>query len=133
MSRPTTHDDLDDYQRQGHTIFNWYSDLGKYPTVEQHVVKAKIEAARLGHDVTTTEIRVPLTTKELDEKVRDIQDRYDKGLEIYAELVAGPRYYSDLSYSDKNRADYYAQREGIVSPDKVEKISTARTDEPVEA
>lgn len=131
MTRPTTHDDLDDYRRQGHTLFNWYADLSKHPVVEQHVVKAKIEAARLGFEVTTTEIRVPLTTKELDERLGELQERYDKGLDLYAELIAGPRYYSEFSYAEKNRADYYAEREGIVSPDKVEKLSTLRVDEQV--
>jgi len=124
-NRPSTHDDLDEYQKQGHCIFNWYSDLGKYPAVEQHIVKAKLEAQRLGFQVTHSEIRVPLTTEELDAKLVDIQERYDKGLVLYTELVAGSRYYSDFTYTEKNQADYCAEREGLVPADKVEKISAA--------
>lgn len=123
MTRPSTHDDLDDYRRQGHTLFNWYSDLGKHPVVEQHIVKAKLEAERLGYEVTHSEVRVPLTTKELDTKLKEQQDRYDQGLDIYAELVAGPREYADLTYSEKGRAEFYAECEGVVAPDKVEKIT----------
>jgi len=126
--RPTDHSDLDDYQTHGTTIFNWYQDLAKYPEVEQHIVRAKVEARKLGFELTNSEVRVPLTEKELDTKVEEIQKRYDLGLDLYAELVAGPRYYSDFTWSEKNRVDYYAEREGIVSPEKVEKISVERID-----
>jgi hypothetical protein len=128
MSRPSTHADLEDYRTQGHTLFNWYSDLAKHPAIEQHIVKAKIEALRLGFEVTTTEVRVPQTEAELDEKLRDQQERYDKGCELYAELLAGPRYFADLTYTEKNRAEYYAEREGITSPSSLTKLSFERND-----
>ena len=123
MTRPETHADLDEYQRRGHTIFVWYTDLAKHPAIEQHVVKAKLEAQRMGFDITGSEITVPLTNKELAEKIAELQERYDKGLDLYAALLSGEREYIDMKYSDRNCAEFYALREDITSPDKVRPLS----------
>lgn len=119
MARPSKHTDLDEYQRQGNTIFTWYSSIAEHPEVEQHIVKAKLEARRLGYEITGMEVRVPLSTKELDSKLADQQARYDRGEKIYHDLELGPQVYADLTYSERGAVDYFAQCDELVAPEKL--------------
>lgn len=79
MSRPSSHDDLTDWQRQGHLVALIASDyITRYPSIGQHLLAAVAEADRLSllrEDDGT--IRIPLTAGELDAKLRSDQRSWD--------------------------------------------------------
>jgi hypothetical protein len=119
MTRPETHADLSDYQTRGQTLFSWNVALAEHPEVEQYIVKAKLEARKLGFEFEYNEIRVPLTTAELDKRLDEAQRKFDNGLDYYADILAGKTTYAELEWIHKNAAEYYAEREGITAPSKV--------------
>lgn len=119
MTRPSTHADLSDYQRRGQTLFSWNVTLAEHPEVEQWIVKAKLEARKQGFEFDYNEVRIPLSSDELDKKLEDAQQKYDNGLEFYADILAGTKTYADFDWSQKNAADYYAECEKITRPSEV--------------
>jgi hypothetical protein len=126
--RPSTHADLSDYQRRGQTLFSWNVALAEHPEVEQHIVKAKLEARKLGFEFDYNEIRVPLTHDELEKNLRAAQQKFDNGLDYYADILAGKKTYADMEWSHKNAAEYYAEREGITKPSEVQALSFTAKD-----
>lgn len=130
MSRPTTHADLSDYQRQGEVIFTWNYKLPEHPEVEQWLVKAKLEARKKGFEITQTEVRVPKTRAELDAALKEAQDRWDSGEVSYQDLANGHRSYDALSWTEKNAANFYASCEGIANVEAIrDQLATLAAEE----
>lgn len=112
MSRPESHDDLSDWQRQGHLVALIPSDhITRHPALGQHLLAAIAEADRLG--LVREEdgsIRIPFTTEELDAKVAGEQRSWDYNHERYEKSIAGdveacPTYM-------RNSVDMWAVAEG---------------------
>lgn len=112
MSRPESHDDLTDWQRQGHLVAQIPSEfLTRHPALGAHLLAAVAEADRLG--LVREEdgsIRIPLTDDELDAKVRSEQRSWDYNAERWEKSMQGdaeacPSY---LRYS----VDQWARSEG---------------------
>ena len=117
MSRPTSPDELDDYERQGHRVANIDSSyITRYPSLGMHLLAALAEAAHLGLEVKEDgEIIIPLTEEELTRKVESAQRSWDYGKkqhEEYLESGEWPTY----SYLWNN----YLTAEGIEAPKKPE-------------
>jgi hypothetical protein len=124
MTRPATHDDLTEYERQGEALFSWQYGLDKVPSVQHHIVQAKITALKLGFEVAQNEVRTVLTEKELDKKLAAAQEKWDLGMVIYDQLLTRHRAYDELPWQDKNAATFYADRESLTHPSKIyEEIS----------
>lgn len=119
MSRPTTHADLTEYERQGEMIFSWQPALDKLPSVQHHIVQAKITALKLGFEVAQSEVRTVLTTKELDAKLAENQQRWDLGMVTYDQLLNRAAEYSELDWQARNAATFYANREDLTHPSKI--------------
>ena len=91
MARPTTHDDLPDYQRAGHIVANIESEyVVKYPSLGQHLLAALAEAERLGLTVEAGVITLPKTTDELDEALTNAQRLWDNSADRYEAALADP-------------------------------------------
>jgi hypothetical protein len=103
MTRPSTHADLSVYQRRGATLFSWNVALAEQPEVEQWIVKAKLQARKQGFEFDYNEVRVPLTEAELDKRLVDAQQKYDNGIEFYADVVSGVKTYAELEQDDPLR------------------------------
>lgn len=91
MSRPSTHDDLPDYTRQGHLVAHVPSDyITRYPSLGQHLLAALAEADTLGL-VRTPEgrIEIPRTDEELDQSLEQAQRSWDYNLRRYEGVLAG--------------------------------------------
>jgi hypothetical protein len=125
MTRPESHADLSEYQRQGHALFSWQSPLDKFPEVQVHLVAAKVAAKKLGMQLTEFEVRNPLTKDELDDKLSTDQDKWDRGTRVYAEILTGYSEFGALTWTDKNAATYYAEREGLEHPSKINEEASA--------
>jgi len=119
MTRPETHADLTEYERQGETIFSWQYGLDKLPSVQHHIVQAKITALKLGLEVAQTEVRTVLTTKELDAKLAENQEKWDLGMVTYDQLLNRAVEYGDLDWQARNAATFYANREDLTHPSKI--------------
>lgn len=91
MSRPESHDDLSDWQRQGHLVAQIPSEhLTRHPALGAHLLAAVAEADRIGLiREEDGSIRIPLTDEELDAKVKVEQRSWDYSAERWEKSMAG--------------------------------------------
>lgn len=91
MSRPDSHDDLIDWQRQGHLVAQIPSEhLTRHPSLGAHLLAAVAEADRLGLvREDDGSIRIPLTDDELDAKVKSEQRSWDYNAERWEKSIQG--------------------------------------------
>lgn len=91
MSRPESHDDLSDWQRQGHLVAQIPSDyITRHPSLGQHLLAALAEADRLGLTLDADgSIRIPQTDDELDAQVKAQQRSWDYSAERWEKSMAG--------------------------------------------
>lgn len=83
-TRPTTFDDLNDYERAGHIVATVNSDfIVKHPSLGMHLLAAISEAPRLGMVVEDGVISVPLTDAELEAKLTAAQRSWDASRDWY--------------------------------------------------
>jgi len=117
MTRPSSHEDLSNYDRKGSTIASIYGGDGmlEHPTVAQHLTAALAEAQRLGLSIKGGDIATILTEDELDAKLLKAQGDWDRGAEAYRQ------YQEDGTFPTHN---YYwsdfLRAEGIATPKKDE-------------
>ena len=91
MARPTTHDDLPDYIREGHRVAHVEAAfVVAYPSLGQHLLAALAEAERLGLTVEAGTITLPKTTEELDEALANAQRTWDHSAERYDAALLDP-------------------------------------------
>lgn len=111
MSRPTTHDDLEDYVRKGHVVASIPSTyITRYPSLGQHLLAALAEADRLGLTVTTDgDIVIDLTTDELDTQLKSAQRSWDYDEASYRKAVAG----EPIEQWRRSGVDRWARTEGM--------------------
>lgn len=116
MTRPSSPEDLEEYNRRGHSVATIPADyITRHPSLGMHLLAALAEAERLGLQVENGEITIPLTDEELDYKVKAAQRSWDSGKELYEKYLADgewPKYYYIWSS--------YLTAEGIESPKKPE-------------
>jgi hypothetical protein len=116
MTRPTSIEDLDDYDRKGHrvaTITSTY--ITRYPSLGMHLLAALTEASRLGLDVDDEEITIPLTEGELAANIKRAQDSWDRGKAMY------DKYLEDREWPKYPSTWFaYLKTEGIAIPNKEE-------------
>ena len=110
MTRPTTHDDLPDYRRQGHLVAHIPSDyVTRWPSLGQHLLAALAEADRLGLTrAGDGRIEIPLTDKELDDALKSAQRSWDTSAEWYATARDG----GEVETWKRNSIDNWARQEG---------------------
>jgi hypothetical protein len=117
MTRPTSHEDLSNYDSKGAAIANIYGGdaMLNHPTVAQHLTAALIEAQRIGLSIKNGEIRTVLTEEEFDAKLTTAQERWDLGHKTYMQ------YQEDGTFPKYNHywSDFLAA-EGIATPKKDE-------------
>lgn len=90
MTRPTTYDDLDEYNRKGHVVASIPTDyITTYPSLGMHLLAALTEADRLGLARDGNDIVIPLTGGELDSKLKSAQRSWDSSTEWYQQAVSG--------------------------------------------
>lgn len=90
-SRPTSHSDLPDHIREGHTVATVVADyVVAYPTVGAHLLAALTAAEALGLDISDGQIRVPKTTAELDRHLEVQQHDWDHRKQEYVNALADP-------------------------------------------
>lgn len=89
MTRPSSHNDLSNYERKGSTIACIYSgdSLVEHPTVAQHLTAALAEAQRLGLSIKGGDIMTIPTAEELDAKLAKAQSDWDRGAEAYLKYL----------------------------------------------
>jgi hypothetical protein len=117
MTRPSSHNDLSNYDRKGLTIANIYGGdaMLEHPTIGQHLTAALVEAQRLGLSIKGGDIMTVLTAEELDAKLATAQADWDRGEEAYLKYLEDGTFPShNFKWSD------YLTAERIATPKKDE-------------
>jgi|GEM_PF-5605907 len=116
MTRPSSTEDLDEYDVRGHRVATIPSHyITTYPSLGMHLLGALAEAGRLGLDVEDGEITIPLTEKELATKIKSAQRTWDLGKGVYE------KYLEDGQWPDSYWVwSAYLKAEGIAVPKKPE-------------
>jgi len=115
MTRPSSHEDLSNYDRKGSTLAIIYSGDAalEHPTVTQHLMAALAEAQRLGLGIKGGEIATIPTEAELDKKLATAQSDWDRGEAAYM------KYQEDGTFPVHNyKWSDYLTAEGIETPKK---------------
>lgn len=110
-TRPTSHDDLPDYQRQGHLVAQIPADhITRYPSLGQHLLAALAEADHL-QLVRTPDgaIRIPRTTEELDASLAGAQKNWDTSARWYEDARMDP---AAVEVWKRSSVDHWAKAEG---------------------
>jgi len=117
VTRPSSHDDLSNYDRKGSTIASIYGGdaMLEHPTVGQHLTAALAEAQRLGLSIKGGDIATILTEEELDAKLLKAQADWDRGQDAYM------KYQADGTFPTHNYLwSDFLTAEGIATPKKDE-------------
>ena len=115
MTRPSSHEDLSNYEREGSAIASIHGGdaMLNHPTVAQHLMAALVEAQRVGLSVNGGTITTILTEEELAAKVAVAQERWDLGQKTYKQYLADGTFpVHNYKWSD------YLTAEGIETPKK---------------
>lgn len=111
MARPSMHEDLEDYQRQGHLVASIPTDyITRFPTLGVHLLNALIEAELLGLEVDGGQIRLDRTTEELDEALAAAQRNWDNIQGYYDRATETPWF--DEEYR-RSWVDRHAKENGL--------------------
>lgn len=109
MARPTTWQDLSDYDRRGNEIARWASyDVMGYPSIAKHLVAAAEAAQKAGMIVTNDGIYNKLSSEQLEENLRRAQENWDSMQEKYKVAQDFPNK-TDESYS----INHWAKQNGF--------------------
>lgn len=110
-TRPTSYDDLTDWQKQGHQVAAVTPEfVVRYPSLGQHLLAALAEAEHLGMTVVDGVITIELTDDELQRKLKAEQRSWDTTRDWYHAAVADPSAIDSWKHSSINA---WATREGL--------------------
>jgi hypothetical protein len=112
ITRPTSYDNLADYQREGHLVAQITAEYAvRFPSLGQHLLAALAEAKHLGLEVEDGTIRIARTTDELDASLASEQRSWDHIRDYYLKAVDDPA--SITEPYRRGWVDTFATNEGL--------------------
>jgi hypothetical protein len=136
MTRPTSTDDLDDYEKRGDLIISWGTGLSKVPSADALIVAARAALIGLYGDRlhwAGDSIYAPPEPGVLEQRLKAKQDQWDRGHEAYQRLmetreIPEPRWALDswLSREGKPKADEILEQLEAVETQRM-KVSLQRS------
>lgn len=113
-TRPASHDDLANHQREGHLVAVIPSDyITRHPSLGQHLLAALAEADRLGLVVDANgSIRIPKSTEELDAALASAQRNWDTTVSWHAAALEDP---TSVESWKRNSVDQFCVAESLAA------------------